>query len=1089
MHKILTLLSILFLTLAIQYSNAQNFPIRVTPILTPPYTPFLTDYTDASSEKLTVQILLNDVTVPEYRCKLRLSIEGVNISIITNPNYVPLPIVLSGGVPQIVYGSDLSEYFKPSNLVFQGINQNEFERKGSQLPEGIYRISIEVLDYNRGTVVSNKGSATAWMILNDPPFINMPVNNSKLRPLNPQNLVFQWTPRHRGSPNAAFTTEYEVKLVEIWPSGRNPYDAINTSRPIFETTVDNTLVVYGPAETPLVLGREYALQVRAHDTGGKDLFKNNGYSEVIRFVYGDECPLPSGLFADDLGTVKARLRWQGSSQNSGYILRYREKKDGAQWFPEQTNQTLANLTQLKAGATYEYQVCGECEGFRGEYTKEQTFTTLKENPNAFVCGNPGTVPLFDNSPPLPMLFINDFINAGGFDVVVTKATGSNGRFSGEGLAVIPWFNSAKVRMTFNNVSVNKSYQLTAGDFVSVSVMDSKSLLKMDDKALTDGSKSGEGQSDKNVDAITMAGVIDSVYVNAEGKIVVIDEEGKEEIITQKKDEKTGEVRPMSITDTAGNSYSVQKDAATGETKVTKVKGGGLNPGSDPTVQTDPVKDRIIVLILELFEEEIAAWLRINGKGGEDDEDVLLALALPQAFPEEADILSHLKSNTIPYYKNQLSSIRNKIEATQSNKELLDRVAKVFNNAQSVELIKLSEEDQETLRALSAQALIDLDENLNYENSTSAETFVRGENLKYVLYFTPAGVLYALPDIAKPNFTTTNISVPPGSLTTFELDGDYFFAYYLKQNDKWQFKGYFTKTRNGKYSNSGPRMSFMTKDAIEEALETASNQVSTDPILASSVVLGIALSPTIVERIGITAAEILAKNASNTLVKLSSIASRANVISAIITVVSSAFIVYSDAYYGVGPVVPELPLMLSITEGYIDSKDVPASITTTIPISTTDFCPPEGQCSVYVIYGQYTSGEYFVAKYGMTCQKDSKPNVNPRPACQVRRLNRTLAEQILDPLGTSEGNPEEETNQLNASKRPMVLKYYSARIISGVDKTTALLIEKAMVAAYLIAKGSLPPEQGLPNFGAKTKPIQEAINNAVKYLEELTQVFK
>lgn len=186
---------------------------------------------------------------------------------------------------------------------------------------------------------------------------------------------------------------------------------------------------------------------------------------------------------------------------------------------------------------------------------------------------------------------------------------------------------------------------------------------------------------------------------------------------------------------------------------------------------------------------------------------------------------------------------------------------------------------------------------------------------------------------------------------------------------------------------------------------------------------------------------------------------------------------------------ELPLTFPITEGYVE--DVPISIPTTIPISTTDFCPPEGECSVYVIYGQYTSGEYFVAKYGMTCQKDSKtnPNTNPRPACQVRRLNRSLAEQILDPLGTAEGNPEEETNQLNAAKSPMVLKYYSARIIFGVDKTTALLIEKAMVAEYLIQRGELSPKQGLPNFGYGRKSAREAIDTATDFLKSFIETFK
>jgi len=144
----------------------------------------------------------------------------------------------------------------------------------------------------------------------------------------------------------------------------------------------------------------------------------------------------------------------------------------------------------------------------------------------------------------------------------------------------------------------------------------------------------------------------------------------------------------------------------------------------------------------------------------------------------------------------------------------------------------------------------------------------------------------------------------------------------------------------------------------------------------------------------------------------------------------------------------------------------------------------------VIYGQYTSGEYFVAKYGMTCQKDSKPDVNPRPACQIRRLNRSLAEKILDPLGTAEGNPEQETNQLNVAKRPSVLKYYSAKIISGIDKTTALLIERAMVAEYIRMNQQLPPEQGLPHFGMRSgKQMGEVLKEVTDFLKQFRDAFK
>ncbi|MCB0488634.1 MAG: hypothetical protein KDC99_09155 [Cyclobacteriaceae bacterium] len=555
------LMVVIFSSVGAVSTIAQTFPVRVTPVLTPPYTPFLTDYTDAGAERLTVQVILNDLTVSEFRTKLRLTIEGVGITITTNPNYIPLPIVLQGGVPQLIYGSDMADYFRLSNLVFQGLNPNDVEKNGGRLPEGIYRISIEVLDYNRNTVVSNKGSATAWMILNDPPFINLPVNNVKIKPLNPQNIVFQWTPRHRGSPNAAFTTEYEVRLVEIWPAGRNPFDAIKTSRPIFETTTESTMVVYGPAETPLVLGREYALQVRARDTGGRDVFKNDGYSEVVRFIYGDECPTPTSLEADDISTAKARMKWQGNGQNSAYLIKLREQKEGARWFSERTEQSYYNSTNLRAGTTYEYQLAGECDIYQSKESEIRTFNTLAENPNAFVCADPNAVPPPDGSPPLRELFTNDFIHAGGFDVVVNQATGSNGRFSGEGLAIVPWFNSAKVRVTFKDISVNSSYQLTAGKIESVWDANSRFLVESE-KTLAEGG--GKGLQSELVlseadTLISIPGVILTITVHPETKDITVETRDGQVLIPT-----GGQGKTVAITDEAGNGYLVDKDG-----KVTK----------------------------------------------------------------------------------------------------------------------------------------------------------------------------------------------------------------------------------------------------------------------------------------------------------------------------------------------------------------------------------------------------------------------------------------------------------------------------------------------------------------------------------------
>ncbi|MEP2667736.1 MAG: fibronectin type III domain-containing protein [Cyclobacteriaceae bacterium] len=580
MRKEWNITLIIIFALAISSTMAQTFPVRVTPILTPPYTPFLSDYIDPGAERLTIQIMLNDLTVTEFRTKLRMTIEGVGITITSNPNYIPPPISLQGGVPQLIYGSDIADYFKMSNMVFQGLSPNEVQKNGGRLPEGIYRISFEVLDYNRNTVVSNKGSATAWMILNDPPFINLPVNNAKIKPLNPQNIVFQWTPRHRGSPNAAFTTDYYVRLVEIWPAGRNPFDAINTTRPIFEATTSATMLVYGPAETPLVLGREYALQVRARDTDGRDVFKNNGYSEVVRFIYGDECPMPSGLIADDINVSKARMRWQGSGQNSDYLLRYREKKEGARWFEEKTNQSYYNANGLRSGTTYEYTLAGECDIYQSEYTGIQSFTTLAENPNEFVCADPNSVPPPDGSPPLPVLLTNDFIYAGGFDVVVNKATGSNGRFSGEGLAVVPWFNSAKVRVTFENIGVNTSYQLTAGEIKSVWDPNSRSMFVNEKTIAEEGGPSNAFDSDIQTfepdTAIVVAGIILSAYNDPDGNVVIQTNEGSTVL---------PKGTSYAISDGAGNGYIVDKEGNIKKTTATDALAAGAKANRE--YSTDP----------------------------------------------------------------------------------------------------------------------------------------------------------------------------------------------------------------------------------------------------------------------------------------------------------------------------------------------------------------------------------------------------------------------------------------------------------------------------------------------------------------------
>ena len=196
------------------------FPVQVTSQVLPPYSVYPADYVAPGSNRLSLFVFLADVNRPELRVRLRVRLEGQGVVVQTRPNYLPPPIILQGGLTEQLTGFDIADYFNPENLDFQGITRQQYQRDG-RLPEGIYRFCFEVLEYNRGVTISNTSCAVAWLILNDPPLLNQPALGSTVNITYPQNLVFQWTPRHTGSPNSAFNVEYDFTLVELWPKGRN----------------------------------------------------------------------------------------------------------------------------------------------------------------------------------------------------------------------------------------------------------------------------------------------------------------------------------------------------------------------------------------------------------------------------------------------------------------------------------------------------------------------------------------------------------------------------------------------------------------------------------------------------------------------------------------------------------------------------------------------------------------------------------------------------------------------------------------------------------------------------------------------------
>ncbi|MTI27036.1 fibronectin type III domain-containing protein [Fulvivirga kasyanovii] len=519
-----------FLLLATVSIYGQTYPVQATTTLIPPYSVYIADYVAVGSERLALNIFLADINRPELNVRLRLKIEGQGIKIETKPEYLPQPLTLRGGVPERLTSADLAALFLPENLNFQGITRQQFERSGA-LPEGLYQFCFEVLEYNRGVKISNSACAMAWLILNDPPIINLPRNGEKLKAQEPQYVTFQWTPRHTGSPNSAFLTEYEFSLVEVWPDNRNPNDAILTTPPIYETVTQSTTLIYGPAETPLVPGRRYAFRIRAKSMVGIDelnLFKNNGYSQTHTFVYGDPCNLPKSIEANVLSSTRFKAEWMPLENHTSFNLRYRKKgEDNSDWIEENTFFEELEVTSLQPGTTYEYQVSPSCGSILGDYSEIATVTTDERPDSEFACGTGEADYNLENKELLESLHPGDYIYAGDFDVKIDSVSGSGGTFTGGGKAEIPFLKYAKVRTTFKDIKVNTDYRVIEGNVYTY--WDPKSKLAYDGTEPDTGNEAVEndpegsesGESDTPSDSVELTDPIDNIYTDSTGNVIVV----------------------------------------------------------------------------------------------------------------------------------------------------------------------------------------------------------------------------------------------------------------------------------------------------------------------------------------------------------------------------------------------------------------------------------------------------------------------------------------------------------------------------------------------------------------------------------------
>ncbi|MBF9220256.1 carboxypeptidase regulatory-like domain-containing protein [Hymenobacter ruricola] len=343
-------------------AQASVQAVRVTVMPLPPYSTHLSDYVDQPNRLL---ITLSNTTRTPLSLQLAGTLSGDNgIRVQTKPSArSPRPVNLDPLQTRRLDQEELSQLFDENMLTYTGITMQQMVR-GNGLPEGTYTICVKALDYANGRPLSAEdpvGCSRPFALRSlEPPYIIKPLADENFKAVSPQNILFTWS-RPAGAP---ITTEYELRIVEMSDPRRNINDAFlaGTVPPLFERTVTGaTVLLYGPSEPALIVGRRYAFAVTARDPRGQAVFRNNGRSEVQSFVYGAapavaSTPAPHIQTVKDMHTVTTKIPmvlvrgnlqwgWRASEEANSLFTEVNSKGLDA------TGNALAALNDPSAGPT------------------------------------------------------------------------------------------------------------------------------------------------------------------------------------------------------------------------------------------------------------------------------------------------------------------------------------------------------------------------------------------------------------------------------------------------------------------------------------------------------------------------------------------------------------------------------------------------------------------------------------------------------------------------------------------------------------------------------------------------------------------
>ncbi|WP_430612005.1 fibronectin type III domain-containing protein [Flavobacterium sp. JP2137] len=532
---------------------AQLYPVQLVPNINTPYTNKISDFSNSGVDRIALQVIPTDLTVVNRPVVLKLYFEGNGIAAQSASVLQGIPpMYINGGEILNLSSVDLAPYFQLKNI--HGLNQNTYSQN---LPDGMYQICFELYDGATRKLLSQKHCGMMYLMLNEPPLLNIPAQNEQVAQTDFTNILFSWTPRQLNAINISYTFE----LKELMDASMNANYAFDMAPLLYrEEGLRTTVFLYDLFKPSLLPNKRYAWRVRAISHNGlaeNSVFKNNGYSEVFTFKIDVNCEAPKAIFAQPQGANSVKISWQGVPTHLKYHLQYRKAQvENAVWFDLYSVNNQATISNLEAGYHYEFRVGGTCEPVQYGQEPSYSYSTIQqfqlENTAAnsnFSCGLLPDINLI-NKAVLSNLIVTETFYAGDFPVKVLKLEGlegAQGIYTGKGYIVVPYLADTKIAVTFENIQINTDYQLISGQVETTYNPDWNNVDDVED--LT--GSGADGKIDKEIPF-----PIESIVIDDNGDIIIKGPNGEEVILPGGKD--------MVITDSTGQIWKISEDVKPGD---------------------------------------------------------------------------------------------------------------------------------------------------------------------------------------------------------------------------------------------------------------------------------------------------------------------------------------------------------------------------------------------------------------------------------------------------------------------------------------------------------------------------------------------